>query len=187
MIDLGVHAVDAAWYLMGTPQPRAVSAQTYQKFPQLVESKVFDVEDNAYGMIRFENSATLLFKVCWAANLTDDIPSDPKRGRSMLSTTVYGPKGSLRVTDVFNIDPSLCPLALFEDREGELVKTDLPVQDLRGDPLRAYEFAEQDNNFLRCVRGEESAVNSSSQAVQLMEMLDAIYRSSQAGKEMPVV
>ena len=187
MIDLGVHAVDAAWYLMGTPQPRAVSAQTYQKFPQLVESKVFDVEDNAYGMIRFENSATLLFKVCWAANLTDDIPSDPKRGRSMLSTTVYGPKGSLRVTDVFNIDPSLCPLALFEDREGELVKTDLPVQDLRGDPLRAYEFAEQDNNFLRCVRGEESAVNSSSQAVQLMEMLDAIYRSSQAGKEMPVI
>jgi predicted dehydrogenase len=186
MIDLGVHAVDAAWYLMGTPQPRAVSAQTYQKFPQLVESKVFDVEDNAYGMIRFENSATLLFKVCWAANLTDDVPPDPKRGRSLLSTTVYGPKGSLRVTDVFNIDSSMCPLAVFEDQEGELVKSDLSVEDLRGSPLRAYEFAEQDKNFLRCIRGEESAVNSSSQAVQLMEMLDAIYRSSQQGKEVPV-
>jgi predicted dehydrogenase len=188
MIDLGVHAVDAAWYLMGTPQPRAVSAQTYQKFPQLVESKVFDVEDNAYGMIRFENSATLLFKVCWAANLTDDIPLDPKRGRSLLSTTVYGPKGSLRVTDVFNINSNLClsPLALFEDQKGELVQSDLPVQDLRGDALRAHEFAEQANNFLRCIRGEESAVNSSSQAVQLMEILDAIYRSSQSGKEVPV-
>jgi predicted dehydrogenase len=189
MIDLGVHAVDAAWYLMGTPQPRAVSAQTYQKFPQLVQGKVFDVEDNAYGMIRFENSATLLFKVCWAANLTDDIPPDPKRGRSLLSTTVYGPKGSLKVTDVFNIGAETCPspLALFEDHEGELVRTDLPVKDLRGDPLRAYEFAEQDQNFLRCIRGEESAVNSSSQAVQLMEILDAIYRSSQSGKEVPVV
>jgi predicted dehydrogenase len=43
MIDLGVHAVDAAWYLMGTPQPLAVPAQTFQKFPQLVEGKVFDV------------------------------------------------------------------------------------------------------------------------------------------------
>ena len=188
MIDLGVHAIDAAWYLMGTPQPRAVSAQTYQKFPQLVESKVFDVEDNAYGMIRFENSATLLFKVSWAANLTDDIPLDPKRGRSLLSTTVYGPKGSLKVTDVFNIDSSICssPLALFEDQEGELVKSDLSVQDLRGAPLRAYEFAEQDKNFLRCVRGEEPAVNSSSQAVQLMEILDAIYRSSQSGKAVTV-
>jgi predicted dehydrogenase len=186
MIDLGVHAVDAAWYLMGTPQPRAVSAQTYQKFPQLVESKVFDVEDNAYGMIRFENSSTLLFKVCWAANLTDDIPPDPKRGRSLLSTTVYGPKGSLRVIDVFNIHSGTCPLALFEDQQGELVKSQLSVEDLRGPSLRAYEFAEQDKNFLRCVRGEESAVNSSSQAVQLMEMLDAIYRSSQQGKEVPV-
>jgi predicted dehydrogenase len=189
MIDLGIHAIDAAWYLMGTPQPRAVSAQTYQKFPQLVESKVFDVEDNGYGMIRFENSATLLFKVCWAANLTDDVPLDPKRGRSLLSTTVYGPKGSLKVTDVFNIDSTICPspLALFEDKGGELVKSDLPVLDLRGAPLRAYEFAEQDKNFLRCIRGEESAVNSSSQAVHLMEILDAIYRSSQAGKEVPVV
>jgi predicted dehydrogenase len=188
MIDLGVHAIDAAWYLMGTPQPRAVSAQTYQKFPQLVQSKVFDVEDNAYGMIRFANSATLLFKVCWAANLTDEIPPDPKRGRSLASTTVYGPKGSLKLTDVFNIDVSICPcpLALFEDREGELIKIDAAVHDLRGDPLRAFEFAEQDNNFMRCIRGEESAVNSSSQAVQLMEILDAIYRSSQLGKEVPV-
>jgi predicted dehydrogenase len=189
MIDLGVHAVDAAWYLMGTPQPLAVSAQTYQKFPQLVEGKVFDVEDNAYGMIRFENSATLLFKVCWAANLTDDIPLDPKRGRSLLSTTVYGPKGSLKVTDVCKIDSSICPspLVLFEDKGAELVKSDLTVQDLRGVPLRAYEFAEQDKNFLRCVRGEESAVNSSSQAVQLMEILDAIYQSSKLGKEVPVM
>ena len=79
------------------------------------------------------------------------------------------------------------PLALFEDQQGELVKSDLTVEDLRGSPLRAYEFAEQDKNFLRCLRGEESAVNSSSQAVQLMEMLDAIYRSSQQGKEVPVI
>ena len=33
-------------------------------------------------------------------------------------------------------------------KKGELVKSDLPVQDLRGDALRAHEFAEQANNFL---------------------------------------
>jgi len=188
MIDLGVHAIDAAWYLMGTPQPRAVSAQTYQKFPQLVEHKVFDVEDNGYGMIRFENGATLLFKVSWAANLTDDIPPSPKRGRSLLSTVVYGPKGSIKVTDVFAVEPATepSPIAFFEDQAGELVKVDISVEDVRGDVLRAYEFREQARNFLQCIRGEESAVNSSSQAVQLMEMLDAVYRSSQLGKEVAV-
>ena len=74
VIDLGVHAIDAAWYLMGNPKPRTVSAQTYQKFPQLVKTAVFDVEDSACGMIRFENGASVLFEVSWAANLTDDIP-----------------------------------------------------------------------------------------------------------------
>ena len=146
---------------------------------------MFDVEDNAYGMIRFENAATLLFKVCWAANLMDDITASPKRGRSLLSTAVYGPKGSLKVTDVFNIpsESGISPLAFFEDKDGNLVKGDLAVKDVRGDALRAYEFSEQDRNFLRCIRDEESAVNSSSQAIQLMEILDAIYRSSQLGKE----
>jgi predicted dehydrogenase len=188
MIDLGVHAIDAAWYLMGTPQPRSVSAQTYQKFPQLARSNVFDVEDNAYGMIRFENGATLLFKVCWAANLMEDIPPSAKYGRSLLSTCVYGPRGSLKVTDAFKLDSTVCPssLVLFEDREGVPQKTDLSVNELRSDDLRVYEFAEQDTNFLRSIRGYESAVNSSSQAVELMRMLDAVYRSSQTGAEVPL-
>jgi len=188
MIDLGVHAIDAAWYLMGTPQPRSVSAQTYQKFPQLAGSNVFDVEDNAYGMIRFENGATLLFKTSWAANLTNDIPPSPQRGRSLFTTTTYGPKGSLKVTDVFNINSNTCPsaLAFFEDQDGDLVERKIKVEDLRGDALRAYEFAEQDRNFLLAIRGDEPAVNSSSQAIQLMEILDAIYRSSQLGKEVVV-
>src|SRR6201984_3455457 len=74
LIDLGIHAIDAAWYLMGTPKPRSVSAQTYQKFPQLVKAPVFDVEDSANGMIRFENGTSLLFEGSAAANLPDSIP-----------------------------------------------------------------------------------------------------------------
>jgi predicted dehydrogenase len=185
VIDLGIHAIDAAWYLMGTPQPRAISAQTYQKFPQFVKNKTFDVEDNAYGMIRFENGAILLFKTSWAANLTNDIPLSPQRGRSLFTNTTYGPKGSLKVTDVFNIDSNTCPsaLAFFEDQDGNLVEHKVEIEDLRGDVLRAYEFTEQDRNFLLAIRGEEPAVNSSTQAIQLMEILDAIYRSSQLGKE----
>ena len=106
----------------------------------------------------------------------------------MLSTSVYGPKGSLRVTDAFKLDAAVCPssLVLFEDKEGQPQKTDLSVNEMRGDDLRRYEFAEQDTNFLRSIRGDEPAINSSSQAVELMKILDAIYRSSQVGSEVPV-
>ena len=46
-----------------------------------------------------------------------------------------------------------------------------------------HEFVPQMQNFLRAIRGEEAPINSSIQAVQLMEMLDAIYHSSLTGRE----
>ena len=78
MIDLGVHALDSVWYLMGTPRPLAVSAQVFQKFAHTADVPVNDVEDGAYGMVRFDNGAQVQFEISWAANLTDD---DPLLGR----------------------------------------------------------------------------------------------------------
>ena len=179
MIDLGVHAIDAAWYLMGNPKPRTVSAQTYQKFPQLVKTPVFDVEDSACGMIRFENGASVLFEVSWAANLTNDIPLGKWGTRELFSTIVFGPKGSIRVVDTAQLHPTvkIPALALFEDQNGTLVDSEMPFDRV------PHEFVPQMRNFLRAVRGEEAAVNSSIQAVQLMEVLDAIYQSSLTGRE----
>jgi predicted dehydrogenase len=179
LIDLGVHALDSAWYLMGNPKPRTVSAQTYQKFPQLVKAPVFDVEDSACGMIRFENGASVLFEVSWAANLTDDIPLGKKETRELFSTTVFGPKASIRIVDTLQLHPSvkIPPLALFEDRNGTLVDSEISFEPV------PHEFVPQMRNFIRAIRGEEAAINSSIQAVQLMEMLDAIYQSSLTGRE----
>lgn len=179
LIDLGVHAIDAAWYLMGNPKPRTVSAQTYQKFPQLVKTPVFDVEDSAYGMIRFENGASVLFEVSWAANLTNDVPLGKWGTRELFSTTVFGPKGSIRVIDTAQLHPTvkIPALAFFEDQNGMLVDSEMPFDRV------PHEFVPQMRNFLRAIRGEEAAINSSIQAVQLMEVMDAIYQSSLTGRE----
>src|SRR5258708_35875720 len=112
---------------MGTHKRRSVSAQTYQKFPQLVKVPIFDVEDSAYGMIRFENGGSLLFEVFWAANLTDDIPMGRNGSRELFSTIVYGPKGSIRIVDdqlseQAEKGPSL---SFFEDRDGKLERVHL--------------------------------------------------------------
>ena len=155
---------------MGTPRPRTVSAQTYQKFPQLVKAPVFDVEDSAYGMFRFENGSTLSLAVSWAANLTDEIPIGKWGFQELFSTTVYGPK-----------DEKLPALTLFEDQAGNLVKVDVPF------PPVKQEFVPQMENFLQAIFGEASAVNSAAQAVQLMEMLDAVYQSSVTGHEVALV
>lgn len=89
---------------------------------------------------------------------------------------------------MFKLDLAIYPssLDLFEEKERVLQRTNLSMNEMRGDDLRLCEFPKQDTNLLRSISGDESAVNSSSQAVELMKILDAVYRSSQIGAEVPV-
>src|SRR3984893_13977374 len=69
LIDIGIHALDSVWYLMGTPRPVSVSGQVFQNFAHLVKTPVFDVEDAAYAFIRFGNAAVMQLETSWAGNL----------------------------------------------------------------------------------------------------------------------
>jgi len=82
LIDLGVHMIDLAIYLMGNPTPVSVSGNVYSKFSDnnlsdsvnsdfgdKKEDGVFDVEDLAMGMIRFDNGAILQIEFSWASNI----------------------------------------------------------------------------------------------------------------------
>lgn len=171
LIDIGVHALDSAWYLMGTPQPIAVSAQVYRNFEHLVQDPVFDVEDAAFGFIRFENGAVVHLETSWAGNLPDDIPQGQYFGREINNSIVYGTKGTIR----------LKPLSLFEDQNGALVT--VPIEP----PDDTDSFELQLRNFVDAIAGRADAVNNADQAVRLMEMLDAIYVSSTSQREVPIV
>lgn len=97
LIDIGVHALDSAWYLMGTPRPVSPSAQVFSNFEHLVQDPVFDVEDAAYAFIRFDNGAVVQLETSWAGNLPDDIPMGQYFGRELNNATVYGTKGTIRL------------------------------------------------------------------------------------------
>jgi predicted dehydrogenase len=172
LIDLGVHVIDTAWFLMGVPRPESVFAQTYQKFPQLVQAPLFDVEDSAYGMIKFETGGTLQFQVAWAANLLPEVPPSKWAGREIFQTTLYGPKGSIRITDINQNVPGRAakPIEMVEVIGDDLAPVEVPLE-----PEKENRFTTQMRYFLRAVQGIEPPVNSAVQATELMEMLDAIY------------
>jgi len=172
LIDIGIHALDAVWYLMGTPRPVSISAKVFRNFAHLANVPVFDVEDAAYAFIRFENDAVVQLETCWAGNLTDDVPPRKYFGQELVNSTIYGTKGSLRLN----------PLTLFEDRQGEIAA--LPLEAAPHEPSG---FAAQLQNFIDAARGEAVPVNGADQAVALMEMVDAIYASSATGRELPIV
>jgi len=172
LIDIGVHALDSVWYLMGSPQPTSVAAQVFRNFEHLVKVPVFDVEDAAFAFIRFANGAVVQLETSWAGNLTDDIPPRKYFGRELINSIVYGTKGSVQLN----------PLGLFEDQDGELVSVPLSAKQ---DEPGGFEL--QLRNFVESIKGESEPVNNADQAVALMEMIDAIYASSVAGREVPIV
>jgi hypothetical protein len=61
-----------------------------------------------------------------------------------------------------------------------IVKADLEFERV------SNELVQRVKNFLKAFPRDESPVNRSVQAVQLMEMLDAVYHSSQLGRELAI-
>ncbi len=168
LIDIGIHALDAVWYLMGTPPPVAVTAKVFRNFAHTVRVPVFDVEDAAYAFIRFENDAVVQLETSWAGNLTDEVPPRQVFGQELINSVIYGTRGSVRLN----------PLTLFEDKKGKLVPATLDA--VNNEPGG---FELQLRNFLESVSGETEPVNNAQQAVELMEMIDGIYASSDLGRE----
>ncbi len=171
LIDIGIHALDAVWYLMGSPRPVSISAKVFRNFAHLANVPVFDVEDAAYAFIRFENDAIVQLETSWAGNLTDDVPPRQYYGQELINTVLFGTKGTIR----------LKPLALFEDQNGKLAKVPLDAEeDERGG------FVLQLSNFLDAIAGRAAPVNNVDQAVELMEIIDGVYNSSELGREVPI-
>ncbi len=90
MIDIGVHAIDSAIWLMGNPKPLSVRAQMLKvhadefgstKSSGALKGNVdtsgfdpeeMDVESFVSGVVCFENGAALDFRVSWAANIKEE-------------------------------------------------------------------------------------------------------------------
>ena len=167
LIDLGVHALDAVWYLMGHPRPTSVSGQVFQNFPHYVPAGTkFDVEDAGFAFIKFDNGAVLQLVATWAGNFPEDVVGLADRSNGFINSELHGVKGTIRLN----------PLELFEDQAGTVVPVPL-------EPEEDHLFQIQMQHFLDAILGREAPVNSARQAVYLMEMLDAIYTSSATGRE----
>lgn len=79
LIDIGVHMIDLALYLMGNPKPVSVYGSTYAEFGPKKRgignwgtpdwNGTYDVEDLATALIKMDNGSTLSLEVSWAAHM----------------------------------------------------------------------------------------------------------------------
>jgi predicted dehydrogenase len=174
MIDIGVHVIEMAHYVMGAPKPVAASGGTWTYLgnkPSDIASmwpnwdyKTYTVEDLAIGQIRFENGALLQIEASFAAHIEKDV----------WNFSLMGQKGGC------NWDPPM----VFTDRAGTMInekpgwisdKTDFPS--LFKLKLRNWVDA--------CLKGTElTAPGEAGLAVQ--KILDGVYRAADAKKEVKI-
>ena len=132
LIDLGVHMVDMALYLMGEPEVESVSCATYAELgPQgrggrrgkgmMTGDNAYEVEDLATAFIRLAGGATLNLEAGWAVyrESSDDfgVTLYGTDGGAEMKVKNYGTSDTVRIfTDVAGVPAVIVPE--IEPREG---------------------------------------------------------------------
>ena len=174
LLDLGVHSLDNAWFVMGCPQPVEAVAGLHCAFSYLAPKGVeYTAEDAAVGLIRFRNGATLQFMVTFALN-TAGLDAGEVEGLvnpEWGEVKIYGTKGGLDV------------------RAGKLVsgrRKGVHVTHFRQPKNPVPVFTAQAREFIRAVRHHDEPMNSPKQAVMLMQMLDALKKSGETQRAVSI-
>lgn len=173
LIDLGVHFIDLAMWLMGNPKPVSVSGCTYTKFANdeisdslhssFGEKKsdgTFDVEDLAIGFIRFENGTSLQIEFSWASNI----------GEEMNFVDLRGTRAGFSLKN--NV------LQIFSEAAGQLTNI-TPV--IKGNGAAPH--GEHLKHFIDCVQKRAEPIILPEHGVDMIKILSAIYKSAESGKE----
>ena len=162
LIDLGVHIIDLAMYLMGNPKPVTVSGSTYSKFPHTSYSKT-DVEDLAMGFIRFDNGACLQIEFSWASNIECD----------QMFVELRGEKAGSRMSGIDR------KFDIFTEECGTNVTIKPSIDDYNCMPHHEANI----RHFLDVIEGKAEPDFIPEQGVNMVKILEALYKSAELGHE----
>ncbi|MDA0840963.1 MAG: Gfo/Idh/MocA family oxidoreductase [Planctomycetota bacterium] len=167
LIDLGVHRIDLALWLMGHPTPVSVFGSTYNVIAKKEAERLnkhFSVEDLAAGIVKFDNGATLIVEASWALNNNEN---------EHMITSLYGDKGGLVQK---NRDGTYDFTAEIYTEEGGNLYTKVLDRAVVEAPSSYHDFV---NSILE---GREP-VAKASHGVKVQMIIDGLYRSAEEGKE----
>ncbi|OMF37094.1 oxidoreductase [Paenibacillus sp. FSL H8-0548] len=171
LIDIGVHMLDLALYLMGNPKPVSVFGATYAEFGPKRKGigtwgtpdwdGTYDVEDFGTALIKMEDGSTLSLEVSWAVHMDTDNSEFIQLMGSEGGASYRGGKGKL-LTEKFN-RPIETELHRAEQDEGERARLS--------------------RHFLECIREGKQPITTALTGFTNNLVLDAIYESSRTGNE----
>ena len=176
LIDWGVHFLDLIFYCTGQPQVTTVSGATHSVLGRAMQdyafidmwagppdySGTYDVEDFVTGLIRTQGP-TINLNGAWAQNI----------GGSAMFIEFLGDKAGVRLN--YGGD-----FTIYSADKGVLYETTSSMQ-------KADMFYEEIDSFLNAAMAGEKNRANIDQVLITSEVMEAIYRSAQLGKEVSLV
>ena len=168
LIDIGVHVIDQALYVLGHPVPRSVWGAVARPFGDRGgvtnqwgpwDTAAYDVDDFAVAALRFDGDLVLTIEAAWILRMGE---------RRVNRLSISAAAGGLE----------LDPLRVFRDRDGyhSIETPEPPQQDAGGHPALIADF-------VNAVRTGAAPVVSPAEGVLVTQIVEAIYRSSHERRE----
>ncbi len=166
LIDIGVHVLDLALWLMGNPKAVSVTGSTYSVFGCKGEGMgdwgtseaggICDVEDLAAGFIKLDTGATLMLEASWASHIEKDL----------IFTSLIGTKGGADVD----------PFRIYKDMHGSIVDITPGFRNQSGHDMEI-------RHFIDCLIQNKTPISTGEHGLEVVRILNAIYKSAATGKE----
>jgi predicted dehydrogenase len=163
LVDMGIHALDTARFLLGDPKPAAVYAKlgTYYKN--------FDVDDTGTILVEWENGTISYIESGWW---------QPHMDGPEAATQLYGTKGFGRLF------PTQLEIPNVKEQKVELRDSGFVFPRQEHCPQSMYET--QMAYFINCIRKNKSPVPGATEGMLNMKIIDAAYKSARTGKAVTI-
>jgi predicted dehydrogenase len=171
IIDLGVHRLDLALWLMGYPKPVWVLASTYNAIGSRIAKEKgakFDVEDLGVALIKFQNGAALELEASWAAYIAE---------QELMETRLLGTVGGAvhrNVGEGYKFEAEL-----FLERNGS-------HYDMKLHHPPGADVPSQFHHFIDSILQDKPHIATAEEGLIVMELLDAIYESAASGRPVQI-
>jgi predicted dehydrogenase len=175
LIDLGVHMIDMALFLMGEPEVESVSCATYAELGprgrggrgdlKTIVGDAYEVEDLATAFIRLSGGATLILEAGWAAyrESGDDfgVTLYGTEGGAEMKVKNYGTEDTVRIyTDVAGFPAVVAPEIQPREQHFNVVR-----------------------RFVETLRSGDWDGQVGEEGLRRARVIDACYVSSREGRE----
>lgn len=157
VLDLGFQMLDLALWVLGSPKVESVSASVHR-------AKKGEVEDSATAFFRLESGSALTLELSWGLLMEKDFAY----------LNLFGSGGAALLN----------PFRVHKGMHGTLVNVTPALETSKNQYKQSME--DQVAHFAETLRTGKTPMGGADEVLAVMELMDAVYKSADTGKEVKV-